>query len=78
MPTIGKVTVYTVTEVGDLLGVTPRTVRAWLRRGIFDATKLGGRWYVSERDLQHHFMTPNWARPLSQQRPAYKPHPRGR
>jgi excisionase family DNA binding protein len=55
VPTIGKVTVYTVPEVADLLDVTPRTVRAWVRRGVFPATKLGGRLYVTAHALQRHF-----------------------
>ena len=53
MPTIGKLTVYTVTEVAELFGTSPRTVRAWLCDGTFEGRKLGGRWYVRSLTVEN-------------------------
>lgn len=41
-----------VSEVAELLRVTPETVREWLRGGELRGLNLGGRWRVLWEDLQ--------------------------
>ncbi len=52
---IGDLKVYTVPEVAELLDIQEKTVRRFLREGVFHGRKLAGRWYVSEPDLQAYF-----------------------
>lgn len=37
---------YTVGEVAQMLGVTPYTVREWLKNGTLDGVKMGRLWRV--------------------------------
>lgn len=52
---IGDLKVYTVPEVAELLDIQEKTVRRFLREGVFHGRKLAGRWYISEPDLQAYF-----------------------
>lgn len=39
-------------ETAEFLGVSPNTVRAWLRRGELKGVKLGGKvWRVRQEDI---------------------------
>ncbi len=42
---------FTTEKFASLVGVEPRTVRDWCRRGLLDGLKRGGRWYFDFRDL---------------------------
>lgn len=39
---------YTVEEVADLAGVTPYTVRRWLREGKLKRKRFGLRWRIEK------------------------------
>lgn len=39
---------YTVEEVADLAGVTPYTVRRWLREGRLKGKRFGLRWRIEK------------------------------
>ena len=39
---------YTVEEVADLAGVTPYTVRRWLREGKLKGKRFGLRWRIEK------------------------------
>ena len=41
-------------EVAQRLGITPNTVRIYLREGRIKALKVGKLWRVRESDLQKH------------------------
>ena len=41
-------------EVAQRLGITPNTVRIYLREGRIKALKVGRLWRVRESDLQKH------------------------
>jgi excisionase family DNA binding protein len=43
---------YTPEEAAGVLGVSPKTIRGWLRTGKLTALKVGRLWRVRERDLQ--------------------------
>ncbi|MBO1300443.1 MULTISPECIES: helix-turn-helix domain-containing protein [Enterococcus] len=42
---------YSVNQLAELLGVTTRSVRNYLREGKLHGTKVGGKWRFSEEDL---------------------------
>jgi len=44
--------VYTPDEVAEILKVTPKVVRAWLRDGKLPGLRLGRLWRIRESDLE--------------------------
>lgn len=52
---IGSLTLYTVDDLHELLGVSKMTIRAYLREGRLKGRKLGVQWYVSEDALKEYF-----------------------
>lgn len=42
---------YRPKEVAELLGVTERTVRAWIRKGEIGSYKIGKLWFVPADEL---------------------------
>jgi excisionase family DNA binding protein len=48
---------YTVSEVAELLKVSPKTVRTYLISGKLEGFKIGDKWRVTEIALQK-FMQP--------------------
>ncbi len=53
---IAGVTVYGVTDVAQEVGVTPATVRQWIRDGKLLARKVGREWLITE-DAVRIFIT---------------------
>ncbi len=49
---IGNTVVYTVEETSHLIGVSERTLRVYLRRGILHGVKVGGLWRITESELE--------------------------
>lgn len=43
---------FTVEEVGEIFGLHPVTIRNMMRLKRIPARKFGGRWYISEANLQ--------------------------
>lgn len=45
---------YNLKQVSELLGITIRTTREWVRKGIINATKISGtnRWIVMESEIR--------------------------
>ena len=39
-------------EVGEILQITPKTVRQYINQGLLIASKFGNVWRISEPDLQ--------------------------
>lgn len=52
---IGSLTLYTVDDLHELLGISKMTIRAYLREGRLKGRKLGVQWYVSEDALKEYF-----------------------
>lgn len=52
MKKILNVGLYTANEVADMLGVTERTVRTYIKSGALQAQKIGGEWAVSEDNVK--------------------------
>ncbi len=44
-------TLYTLTELESVLGVTHRTLQSYIKDGRLKGVKIGGKWKVSEENL---------------------------
>lgn len=52
MPTtIEDVTLYSVTDVSQMLNVTTVSVRNYIKQGHLKGQKVMGRWFVSEQEV---------------------------
>ena len=45
-------TLYTLTELESVLGVTHRTLQSYIKDGHLKGVKIGGKWKVSEENLK--------------------------
>lgn len=52
---IGSLTLYSVDDLHEHLGLSKMTIRAYLREGKIRARKLGVKWYVTEEALREYF-----------------------
>lgn len=55
---IGSLTLYSVDDLHEKLGLSKMTIRAYLREGKIRARKLGVQWYVTEEALREYFDEP--------------------
>jgi predicted site-specific integrase-resolvase len=51
------VKLYTLVEVGELLGVQQQTVSKYIQQGKIAARTIGGYKYVSEESIKHFLLT---------------------
>jgi excisionase family DNA binding protein len=49
---LDKYRLYTLTELEPILGVTHRTLQSYVKLGKLKAAKVGGKWKVTEEQLQ--------------------------
>lgn len=56
---IGNLTLYSVDDLHEQLGLSKMTIRAYLREGKIRARKLGVQWYVTEEALREYFNEPS-------------------
>lgn len=47
-----SITLYTLTEIEPILGVTHRTLLSYIKDGKLKGVKVGGKWKVSEENLK--------------------------
>lgn len=52
---IGSLTLYSVDDLHEMLGVSKMTLRAYLREGRLKGRKLGVQWYVTEDAIRSYF-----------------------
>ena len=52
---IGKLTLYSVDDLNQQLGLSKLTIRTYLREGKIRGRKLGVKWYVTEEALRDYF-----------------------
>lgn len=52
---IGSLTLYSVDDLHELLGISKMTLRAYLREGRLKGRKLGVQWYVTEEAIRDYF-----------------------
>lgn len=56
---LGNLTLFSVDDLHDQLGLSKMTIRAYLREGKIRARKLGVQWYVTEEALREYFDEPS-------------------
>jgi excisionase family DNA binding protein len=66
---VGSLTLYSVDDLHEMLGVSKLTLRAYLRDGKLKGRKLGVSWYVTEEAIRQYFEEP-------QDQPDPKPKPK--
>jgi excisionase family DNA binding protein len=52
---IGSLTLYSIDDLHEKLGVSKMTLRAYLREGRLKGRKLGVQWYVTEDAIKEYF-----------------------
>lgn len=55
---IGSLTLYSVDDLHEQLGLSKMTIRTYLREGKIRGRKLGVQWYVTEQALHEYFNEP--------------------
>jgi excisionase family DNA binding protein len=55
---IGSLTLYSVDDLHEQLGLSKMTIRTYLREGKIRGRKLGVSWYVTEEALREYFNEP--------------------
>lgn len=55
---LGNLTLFSVDDLHEQLGLSKMTIRAYLREGKIRARKLGVQWYVTEEALREYFDEP--------------------
>ncbi|MFP8489913.1 helix-turn-helix domain-containing protein [Gracilimonas sp. Q87] len=55
---IGDLTLYSVDDLHDILGISKMTLRTYLREGRLRGRKLGVSWYVTEQAIREYFDEP--------------------
>lgn len=54
---IGSLTLYSVDDLHEMLGISKMTLRAYLREGRLKGRKLGVQWYITEEAIRDYFNT---------------------
>ena len=62
---IGNLTLFSVDDLHEQLGLSKMTIRAYLREGKIRGRKLGVKWYVTEEALREYFDEPAGDKPPS-------------
>ena len=55
---IGNLTLYSIDDLSEQLGISKMTLRAYLREGRIRGRKLGVSWYVTEDAIREYFEEP--------------------
>lgn len=56
---IGDLTLYSVDDLHEILGISKMTLRTYLREGRLRGRKLGVSWYVTEEAIREYFDEPH-------------------
>lgn len=70
---IGSLTLYSVDDLHEMLGVSKLTLRSYIRTGKIRGRKLGVSWYVTEDAIKEYFDQPSEIieQPKNETRPKY-------
>ncbi len=55
---IGQLTLYSIDDLHEMLGISKMTLRAYLREGRIRGRKLGVSWFVTEDAMREYFEEP--------------------
>ena len=56
---IEDVTLYSVPEASQLMGVTTVSIRSYIKRGYLKGQKIMGRWVILEEELSNFLTNPH-------------------
>ncbi|MFA5669570.1 MAG: helix-turn-helix domain-containing protein [Balneolaceae bacterium] len=56
---IGNLTLYSIDDLHEMLGISKMTLRAYLREGRIRGRKLGVSWFVTEEAIREYFDEPH-------------------
>lgn len=48
---LDRITMYSVSDLEPIIGVTHRTLLSYIKQGRLKAVKIGGKWRISEENL---------------------------
>lgn len=65
---IGDLTLYSVDDLHEQLGISKMTLRTYLREGRLRGRKLGVSWYVTEEAIREYFDEPHQESGSTQQK----------
>lgn len=65
---IGSLTLYSVDDLHELLGLSKMTIRAYFREGKLKGKKLGVQWYITEEAIREYFDQPEESAKQSKKR----------
>lgn len=65
---IGSLTLYSVDDLHEMLGISKMTIRAYLREGRLKGRKLGVQWFVTEEAIRNYFDQPEPREPDHEKR----------
>lgn len=68
---IGSLTLYSVDDLHEMLGMSKMSIRAYLRDGKIKGRKLGVQWYVTEEAIRNYFEQPEKAEPKKSRKIKY-------
>jgi excisionase family DNA binding protein len=70
--TVGDLTLYSVDDLHELLGISKMTLRTYLREGRIRGRKLGVSWYVTEEAIREYFDEPQESSPQTTKKKSNK------
>ncbi len=65
---IGSLTLYSIDDLHERLGISKMTLRAYLREGRIRGRKLGVQWFVTEEAIREYFNPPENENPKRKQK----------
>ena len=68
---IGSLTLYSVDDLHEMLGMSKMSIRAYLRDGKIKGRKLGVQWYVTEEAIRNYFEQPEKTEPKKSRKIKY-------
>jgi predicted site-specific integrase-resolvase len=70
--TIGSLTLYSIDDLHEMLGISKMTLRAYLREGRLKGRKLGVSWFVTENAIREYFEDTEQQTTSSKQKRKYR------
>ncbi|WP_421773360.1 helix-turn-helix domain-containing protein [Gracilimonas sp.] len=70
--TVGDLTLYSVDDLHEQLGISKMTLRTYLREGRIRGRKLGVSWYVTEEAIREYFNEPQEPSPQNSKKKSDK------
>lgn len=69
---IGNITLYSIDDLHEMLGISKMTLRTYLREGRIRGRKLGVSWFVTEAAIREYFDEPQAPSPSKTKKKKYR------